>query len=357
MKIKFLAFLMMCASVWAQSTIVEKYGHLQVKGNYIFGEKGDTVQLRGMSLFWSQWMGQYYTPECVKWLKDDWKCTIVRAAMGVDAAEGGYEVSPAEEKAKIETVVDAAIANGMYVIIDYHSHHADKNVELAKKFFTEMALKYNKYPNVIYELYNEPLQESTWDNDIKPYCEAVIKEIRKYDTKNLIVCGTRQWSQMVSEAAANPIKDNNVAYTLHYYVTSHGKSLRDEAEKAMKMGICLFVTEFGTCHASGNGGFNPKQSKVWWDFLDKYHISWCNWSVADKVETASIINPGASGKGGWKPEELTESGNLVKAELVAKNTPILEKLKAKTEAIEKIKSEKIKADKKINEAQKKMKKK
>lgn len=322
----FYVLLLTSGLVFSQSTIVEKYGRLQVKGNHLFGENGDTVQLRGMSLFWSQWMGQYYTPECVKWLKDDWKSTIIRAAMGVEADKNGYEVVP-EEKDKVVKVVDAAIKEGIYAIIDYHSHEAHKNPELAKKFFAEMAQKYAQYPNVIYELYNEPLQDPTWSGDIKPYCEAVIAEIRKYDTKNLIICGTRQWSQMVSEAAADPIKDKNVAYTLHYYAGSHRKWLRAEAQKAMDMGICLFVTEFGTCHASGNGVYSPEESKVWWDFLDKYKISWCNWSVADKVESASILNPGASGLGNWKPEELTETGKLVKEEMVAENTPIFNSLK------------------------------
>lgn len=327
MKTKLLSVLLLISGLaFSQGTIVEKYGRLQVKGNYIFGEKGDTVQLRGMSLFWSQWMGQYYNADAVKWLKDDWKCTIIRAAMGVEADKNGYEVVP-EEKDKVVKVVDAAINLGIYAIIDYHSHEAHKNPELAKKFFAEMAQKYAQYPNVIYELYNEPLQDPTWSGDIKPYCEAVIAEIRKYDTKNLIICGTRQWSQMVSEAAADPIKDNNVAYTLHFYSGTHRKSLRAEAQKALDKGVCLFVTEFGSCHASGNGVYSPEETKVWWAFLDKYKISWCNWSVADKVESASILQPGASGTGGWKPEEITEAGKLIKDELLLKNTPIFNSLK------------------------------
>jgi endoglucanase len=326
MKSKIIFLFMIVASLAkAQVNIVQKYGQLQVKGNYVFSEHGDTVQLRGMSMFWSQWMGQYYNAECVKWLKNDWKSTIVRAAMGVEM--GGYQENPDAEKEKVVKIVDAAIAEGIYVIIDYHTHEGHKNPEMAKKFFSEMAKKYNKYPNIIYELFNEPLQDPTWSGDIKPYCQSVIAEIRKYDKKNLIVCGTRQWSQMVSEAAADPIKDVNVAYTIHYYSGSHRKWLREEAIKAMDKGICLFCTEFGTCHASGNGAFSEKESKVWWAFLDKYHISWCNWSVADKIETASALQPGAKGEGGWSDDMLTESGKLVKNEMVTKNTILFEKLK------------------------------
>lgn len=311
--------LLLCISLWAtgQKTIVEKYGHLHVKGTHVFSEKGDTVQLRGMSLFWSQWMGQYYTPETVKWLKDDWKCTVVRAAMGVDM--GGYGDHPEDELKKVHTVVDASIKEGLYVVIDYHSHEAHKNVAQAKKFFSEMAQKYGSYPNVLYEIYNEPLQEPSWEAGIKPYSEEVVKAIRQYDPDNLIIIGTRQWSQRVNEAASNPLEGSNLVYSLHYYAGTHKQWLREEAEKAMSKGVALFVSEYGTCDASGNGGYNEEESKTWWQFLDKHKISWCTWAISDKEETASALVPGASGKGGWKNKQLTKTGKFVRNEIVTKN--------------------------------------
>ncbi|WP_028978545.1 glycoside hydrolase family 5 protein [Sporocytophaga myxococcoides] len=308
----------------AQQSIVRKYGQLSVNGNYIVSEFGDTVQLRGMSMFWSQWMSQYYTEQTLTWLRDDWKCTIIRLAMGVDE-DGGYKENP-NELFRIIDMVDVAIKLGMYVIIDYHSHHAHKNPELAKKFFSTMARKYGKYPNVIYEIYNEPLQDTYWKSSIKPYAEQVIKAIREHDPDNIIVVGTRQWSQMVSEAAEDPIQDKNIAYTLHFYAVSHGQYLRDEAEKAMKKGVALFVTEFGTCDYSGNGKFGPEETNEWFAFLDKYKISWCNWSVANKKETASILLP-VSDISHWSETDLTPSGQYIRNELILKNTPILKRKK------------------------------
>lgn len=312
-------------SVQAQSNIVEKYGQLSVKGNYIMSQYGDTVQLRGMSLFWSQWMGQYYTPETVKWLKEDWKCTVIRAAMGVE--KGGYLSNPEEEKQKVITVVDAAIDQGVYVIIDYHSHEAHTNPDAAKKFFAEMAEKYGKYPNVLYEIYNEPLKEPTWSGDLKPYSEAVIATIRKHDPDNIVICGTRQWSQLVHEASEDPVKDVNTVYTVHFYAATHGGWLREEAEKAMKNGVAIFISEYGTCDASGDGRFDTNHTQEWYDFMDEYKISWCNWSIADKVETSAALQPGASGKGGWDESQLTPSGKFVRNELIIKNSPILKSFK------------------------------
>ena len=70
-----------------------------------------------MSLFWSQWIPKYYTANTVKWLRDDWKITVVRAAMAVKP--DGYEKNPDKERNKVIAVVDAAIHLGIYVIIDY----------------------------------------------------------------------------------------------------------------------------------------------------------------------------------------------------------------------------------------------
>lgn len=314
----FLALLLFIGlSAQAQQSPVEKYGQLSVKGTALVSENGDTVQLRGMSLFWSQWMGQFYNADLAKWLRDDWKCNVIRVAMGVE--KGGYLTDPDGEKKKVETVVDACIDLGLYVIIDYHAHEAHENTAAAKKFFSEMSKKYGKYPNVIYETYNEPLQYIGWDTILKPYHEDVLKSIRANDPDNIVICGTRMWTQRVDEAAANPIEDKNVMYALHYYAYSHRRPLREIAQKAIDMGAPLFVSEFGNCHASGAGKLDSVQAKVWWDFLDKNKISWCNWSVADKDETASIIKPGSSATGGWKEEDLTPSGVLVRDEIRAKN--------------------------------------
>jgi endoglucanase len=92
-----------------------------------------------MSFFWSQWIGKYYNPSVVNWLRDDWRCTIVRAAMAVGS--GGYLENPEQEKKKVVAVVDAAIAAGIYVIIDWHDHKAQENTARAQEFFSEMALR------------------------------------------------------------------------------------------------------------------------------------------------------------------------------------------------------------------------
>lgn len=293
-----------------------KNGPLRVQGNRIVNAAGQPVALRGMSLFWSQWIGQYFNPEAVRWLQSDWNCTLVRAAMGVGS--GGYLENPEREKARVIAVVDAAIERGIYVIIDWHDHEAQKNLPQAQAFFAEMAGRYGKYPNVIYETFNEPLQDGTWSKDIKPYHEAMIKMIRQYDPDNIIVCGTRVWSQRVDEAADDPIKAPNIAYTLHFYAATHKQWLRDAAQKALDKGIAIMVTEFGTTEASGNGPIDREETRKWFEWMDKNHISWANWSVADKDETSAALRPGAPANGGWSDAQISPSGLLVREQLRAK---------------------------------------
>jgi endoglucanase len=301
------------------SNIVDIYGQLQVRGNRIVDQHGNEVALRGMSLFWSQWMGQFYNYDCLNWLRDDWKCTVIRAAMGIES--GGYLTNPVTEKAKVMAVVDACIDLGIYVIIDWHDHNAHNHQAEAISFFAEMAQLYGNEPNVIYEIYNEPEQVS-WSSVIKPYAEAVIDTIRKIDPDNLIIVGTPNWSQYVDVASNDTLAFNNITYALHFYAASHKQWLRNRAVTALNHGIALFVSEWGTCENTGTGFLDSTETKIWWNFMDNNMISWCNWSIADKEETASALVPGASPYGGWPLTDLTTSGKLVRKKIITWNDSI-----------------------------------
>ncbi len=291
---------------------VTKHGQLSVKGRFIVDKNGTPTQLKGMSLFWSQWEGgRFFNQNLVKYMAKDWKSGIIRACMGVEM--GGYLENPVIEKAKVEQVIQGAIKNDIYVLIDYHAHYAQRSVKESKIFFAQIAQKYGHNPNVIYEIYNEPL--CTWDS-VKWYAEQVIDTIRKHDPDNIIVVGTPRWSQLVDQAAADPIKGTNIVYTLHFYASTHKQELRDIGQIALDKNICLMVTEFGTCQASGNGNLDLKETDKWMNWMDKNKISWCNWSICDKNESASAVREGARSQGNWIDSlHLTPSGVYVKAKI------------------------------------------
>jgi len=279
---------------------------LTVSGNKVLSG-GVSKSFAGMSLFWSNngWGGEkFYNASTVSKLKSDWGATVVRAAMGVEKG-GGYLDDRNGNKNKVKAVVDAAIANDIYVIVDWHTHHAENYTGDAISFFEDMARTYGKHDNIIYEIYNEPLQVS-WSGTIKPYAEAVVSAIRAIDPDNLIIVGTPNWSQDVDAASYDPIRRNNIAYTLHFYAGSHFGGLRDKAQLAMNNGIALFATEWGTVNANGNGAVDHGSTDDWMTFLRRNGISHANWAVNDKSEGASTFYPGGS----W--DSLTESGQKAK---------------------------------------------
>ncbi|TGE23122.1 cellulase family glycosylhydrolase [Hymenobacter metallicola] len=307
-----------CASslgATAQTTTpVQQYGLLKVAGNKIVDKNNQPVSLAGNSLFWSNdgWGGEkYYTANTVGWLKNNWNAKVVRVAMGVEDS-GGYISNPAGNRQKVKTVVDAALAQGLYVIIDWHSHHAESYQAQAIAFFQDMARTYGSTPNVIYEVYNEPLQVS-WTGVVKPYAEAVAGAIRAIDPDNLIIVGTPTWSQDVDVAASSPItRYSNIAYTLHFYAATHKQSLRDKTQAALNRGVAVFVTEYGTTEASGNGYVDAASTQEWMSFLKQNSISHANWSFNDKAESSSALKPGTSPTAAWSDAFLTPSGSLVK---------------------------------------------
>ena len=122
----------------------------------------------------------------------------------------GYLANPDREKAKVTAVIDACIELGLYVIIDWHDHHAHEHEAESIAFFKEIATSYGDEPNIIYEIYNEPEQVS-WTNVIKPYAQEVINEIRAIDPDNIIIVGTPTWSQDVDVAARDPLDFTNIA--------------------------------------------------------------------------------------------------------------------------------------------------
>ena len=292
------------------TTLIDIHGLLEVNGNRIVNKNNEPVSLAGNSFFWSNdgWGGEkYYNSEVVSWLKEDWNTSIVRASMGVEDP-GGYLDNKTANKDRVKIIIDAAIQEGIYVIVDWHSHHAEDYVDEAIIFFEEIASLYGDNDNVIYEIYNEPLDIS-WSETIKPYAISVISAIRAIDPDNLIVVGTPEWSQRIDLAAADPIIGfQNIAYTLHFYTVYHHQWLRDRASAALDDGIAIFVSEWGSI------GYRivDTEANNWmtWCFTNK--IIHCNWAVNDKEEEWSILVPGASTNGNWNDNDLTEAGKLAK---------------------------------------------
>nr|AAC48326.1 beta-1,4-endoglucanase-2 precursor [Heterodera glycines] len=295
------------------------FGQLSVKGTNLVGSNGKPVQLIGNSLFWHQWYPQFWNAQTVKALKCNWNSNVVRTAMGVE--QGGY-LSDANTAYRLTAaVIEAAIAQGIYVIVDWHAH--EPNADKAIEFFTKIAKAYGSNPHLLYETFNEPLDVS-WNDVLVPYHKKVISAIRAIDKKNVIILGTPKWSQDVDVAAQNPIKGfSNLMYTLHFYASSHFvDGLGNKLKTAVNKGLPVFVTEYGTCEASSNGNLNSGSMSSWWSLLDQLKISYVNWSITDKSEACAALTGGTSAANVGTSSRWTQSGNMVASQHKKKSTGV-----------------------------------
>lgn len=304
MKRVMLAFLLLSISFASFSQPVKIHGPLKVSGLQLIDKNNQDVVLRGMSYGWHNWWPRFYNAGSVQWMQKDWGVNVVRAAMGVEP-DGAYLARPESSIRTIKAVIDAAISQDLYVIIDWHSHNI--NLEAAKAFFVAMATQYGKNPHVIYEIFNEPDQES-W-KEVKEYSIEMIKAIRAIDPDNIILIGSPHWDQDVHLAADDPIKGyDNLMYTVHFYAATHKQWLRDRCDYALGKGLPLFISESAGMEATGNGSLNMEEWTRWIEWAEQHKISWITWSVSDKNETCSVLLPSAASDGNWKDSDLKESG-------------------------------------------------
>lgn len=290
---------------------------------------GAEVQVRGMSLFKSIASDamDFWTEEGVTTMVNDMKIQIVRAPMAVTTDSWseewneiqlkGYLEDSDNQKSFVKTVVEAAIKNDIYVIIDWQSAENDLRTDEAIKFFKEMAQTYGQYDNVIFELLYEVNGDVEWST-IKNYANQIIEVIREY-SDNLILVATPSWSQHVNEPVGNEVTDskNNTAYVFHYWAGAHSVgSFGPAVETAMSAGLSVFISEWGTTNASADGDINETESSQWQTFVNKHNLSWTNWSASKRNVRSSAFNSSAT----KTLLQYTSSGDLVKEYLATNPT-------------------------------------
>ena len=318
---------------------VSYYGALHTSGNKIIGAKNNQqAMLRGVSLFWSDATGaSYYNPTVISWAVDNLKIDMFRYAMAIEYydSDGGtknkvdegnsYKGAPEGQMKMIDRMVQAAIENDVYIVIDWHSHRAHLETSIAKDFFSKVSQKYKDVPNIIYEIYNEPVSGSGGDwGAIKSYANSVVPAIRA-NSQNLIIVGTPNWSQHPEQGARDPINSPNIAYVLHFYAATHSRgSYGGNASSALSSGYPVFISEWGTTNADGNGDPNTSASSDWTSFMDQNNIPNCNWSlrqqtsdVDQKSEKSAIFagNKSLITAAALDAATYTASGNFIKSYL------------------------------------------
>lgn len=299
-------------------------------------QNGIPVQLRGMCTHGLHWYPEIINNNAFAALSNEWQANVIRLCMFV--TQGGYGTDP-NIKQKVIDGINLAIANDMYVIVDWHvavpGDPNDSAYSGALDFFREISSLYPNNKHIIYELANEPNDinpgipndETGWQA-VKSYAEPIIKMLRDTGNENIILVGSPNWSQRPDLAANDPINDKNTMYTVHFYTGTHlpDTYVMNNTDYAIKNGVAVFASEWGTSLATGDGGPYLDNADKWINYLNKNNISWCNFSLTNKNEVSGAFIPYEPGKSAptdldpgddqvWDINELSISGEYVRARI------------------------------------------
>lgn len=303
---------------------------LQVRGVYLCQEGSDEpVAWRGLSFGWHNLWPRFYNKEAVNEFVREWGCPVFRAAIGADDLEepsplGGYLSDPESALKCLYAVIDGAVENNAYVIVDWHSHILHQ--EEAAEFFRTVATKYSGCNNVIYELFNEPVSQEFEDSrdysepsresldeywlKLKDYAQTLIPIIVECSGCHpLILMGCPRWDQALDCVIRNPVEGyDNLMYTTHFYAATHGQWLRDRSDAAIDAGLPVFISECASCSATGDGQTDPQEWDRWNEWAADRKVSLLTWSISDKDETCSMFTKEASSEGPWDDSVIKEWG-------------------------------------------------
>lgn len=355
---------------------------IRVDGNKLRNENDETIQLRGVSL-----MGMEYNaidgqtpgnpyPEIVEstWSAlHNWHINAIRIPLNETSYLGLECVSsftgPAYEKPgkiidadpghnykeKLKEVIDRATKEGLYIILDLHMTAPDDPLNKVKSvtaqcatnnnplpdkdhsidFWRSLANAYKDYPNVMFELFNNPyieqwryfqgdksnawkaIREGTvvssylplWPTKAKHLWQSVgmqelIDTVRNTGSRNIVLIDglsrSSDLDQWLTFKVTDPI--NQVAASWHAFPSTKAKwgdkcyphpgDWCDDraftyASQILDAGIPVIVAEFGDLNASGTIG-SPFASNLL-PRLDKMGISYLGWTFTASTWTANQL--------------------------------------------------------------------
>lgn len=291
---------------------IKANGRLQVIGTRLCNEKGEPVQLRGMSTHGISWFPRYTNASAIQTLKC-YGANVIRLAVYSDQNDS-YLYEKEENLNYLYNAIENALSQNMYVIVDWHvlqdvtplTHKAN-----AVEFFQEISSHYGNEEGIIYEICNEPNGATTWD-EIVSYANEIIPVIRKNAPDAIIIVGTPDFSFDVQDVLNKPLNYSNIMYTFHNYVDVTYTSTDDMnwMEKKLQLDIPIFVTEWGiTDNGSGSAMYENRAMKFV-EFMERNGISWCMWSVSNKNEVYSMLKTSCNKYSDWTEADLTFSGKI-----------------------------------------------
>ncbi|MBV7532102.1 cellulase family glycosylhydrolase [Chitinophaga sp. sic0106] len=319
-----MAILLLSALNLSAQTPVAKNGQLSVIGLKLCNQYGNPIQLRGMSTHGIQWYGwgSCLTEASLDALAYDWGADVLRISLYVQ--EGGYASDPAGFTTQVNRLIEEATERGMYALVDWHQltpGDPNANLALAKTFFTAIANQHKNKNNIIYDVCNEP-NGVTWAT-IKTYANQIIPVIRAIDNDAVILVGTHAWGSMgisdgrsAQDIVSNPLTFSNIMYTFHFYAADHGTEYLNELDWASDR-LPVFVTEFGSQEASGDGPNDFTMTQQYIDLMARKKISWTNWNFSDDFRSGAVWITGTCSAGPWTTARLKPAGTWIRQRMLS----------------------------------------
>jgi aryl-phospho-beta-D-glucosidase BglC (GH1 family) len=208
----------------------------------------------------------------------------------------------------LKPAVDYATSKGLYVIVDFHQiddASTGTSAADATTFWTDIAPRFASYTNVLYEPFNEPIDNQTSWAALKPAVQGLINTIRARAPSNLIIVPSNAWDQHPGDATADPPSGTNLIYTAHIYPSNWNTSFQSQVAAAVARAP-VFVSEWGYSASDPNPHTWGTTLQA---TLDGDGASWTAW-VTDNAWTPSMFADASL-------TTLTDFGTLVKTWLAA----------------------------------------
>jgi hypothetical protein len=282
---------------------------LHTDGNLIKDPCGNTVVLRGIDLidlgFLQDWEGGAINMIDRLTDKSDpcgnspgWYPRVIRINITPPDSVSGwphpFNPSNTDLYDLLRSVVNYCKAKDLYAIIDWHYvANTYDHVASTSEFWTYMAPRFANDSHVIFELFNEPINDLDGDwifngNDtddwlsVRTDMQTWIDIVRTYAPNNLILVAGSFYSQNIGPAAAYPLDGNNIVIVSHIY-SGHwldsywAPSYKAEINTALTR-YPVFMTEWGFSQsASSSDGNITSYGQPLADFREARKISNSAW--------------------------------------------------------------------------------
>lgn len=279
---------------------ISQVSWISVEGNQFVNEDGQKVVFRGFNASdpdklesSGHWNMEYFSK--IK----EWGGNVVRFPIHPTAWRKRGKDAYLE---LIDSGVEMAKSNDLYVILDWHSIGNLKSelfflpiYETSRKetfdFWRTMAERYGNDPTVaFFEIFNEPttfngrLGQSSW-KEWKSLMEEAITIIRAYGARNIPLVAGFNWAYDLSVIRHDPIDAPGIAYVSHPYPQKRQKPWEEKWEEDwgyVSDTHPVILTEIGFCEAGEKGAHVPviddgQYVEAIFDYTDKKGISFVVW--------------------------------------------------------------------------------